>query len=128
MLIVGLLVVVSLVRLLEMSDFKTPVAKVSGSRGRSFSTAMKSVSKSNTSRAFTNTAKKAKDTSLEKEAPMKVLAVVNSFGADNNNDNIKKLFSLCETKGIEGVEHKSNAAIYEGNRYVIIIYSYLICI
>ena len=113
-----------------MSDFKTPVAKVSGSRGRSFSTSMKSVSKSNTSRAFTNTAKKAKDTSLEKEAPMKVLAVVNSFGADinKNNDNIKKLFSLCEAKGIEGVEHKSNAAIYEGNRYVIIIYSYLICI
>ena len=119
-----------------MSHFKTP-AKASIGRARgSFSTSMNSAKTiSSSSRAFntnttfnTNTAKKTKDTSLE-EATITVSAVFNPIVADNNTDNKKKLVSLCDSKGIEVYEDKSNEAIFKGNRYVInIVYSYLICI
>jgi len=99
-----------------MYNIKTPARKQSTDHGRgSFSTSMKS--------RFTSTAKKAKDTSLEK-ATIRVIARLNNtdniHGADNT-DNIQKLISFCDSKGIEVFEDESNSAIFEGNRYYVIL-------
>ena len=122
-----------------MLTHKTPLKASSTNNGRvgAYSTSMKSssniietpIAAKSFGRAFTTTVKKLKE-STGIEAKIRVVSVFNPIGADSNTDNIQKLVSLCESKGIEVFKDKSNSDIFKGNHYLYLLfdYSYLIYI